>query len=546
MSLRNHKTRTTRKLRILIPTILAPECIAILKELPNVTVTVKPGLSGSAFARELQLADAVIIRSEHTLDARLIQNAPRLRVIARAGVGVENIDVAAASRQGIVVINAPGANSIAVAELTMAFMLALLRRIVGADRSVKSGEWQRSRFAGHELSGKTLGLLGFGRIGRAVSTRAQAFGMNVITFDPFIGQAASVAAQVKLVKLPELLRRADVISLHLPLTDKTRGLIGSAQLRRMKPTAILINAARGGVIDEAALQRALTSGQIAGCALDVFEDEPPADQWFSEMDNMIVTPHIGAATVESQTKVGIEIAHALRRALLDGVFQNAINLPVSDVSDLPRLQPHINLMERMGRLLRALESGACDAVTFELGAETIGEADLMVAAGLKGILSSEIATPVTLVNAAQLAKDRHLRVATIERDARGAKSPMAATIVLEGKFGRTKRRIVGEIENGQTPKIRQIDDFPLDLIPTGRVLFFDNRDRPGVIGAVGVVLGKAEINIASWVLGRRKRSGTALGVVTVDDPVPPSVIKELRALPNMGTVVQVDWNHEQI
>jgi len=528
--------------RVLIPTRLAPEGMAILKSTPRLSVISKPGLDVAGLSKALADADAVIIRSEHQFNAKLIKAAPQLRLIARAGVGVENVDLAAATARGIVVLNAPGANSIAVAELAMALMMALFRRIHLADRSLKDGAWDRSLFAGHELSGKVLGLVGFGRIGREVALRARAFGMDVIAYDPFITPAAAQAADISLVKLPELLTHADVVSLHLPLTDQTRHIIGAAQLKRMKPGAYVINTARGGIIDEGALKTALQRGTIAGCALDVFEHEPPNDRWFAGMDNVIVTPHLGAATTESQTKVSIEIAQAVCRALLEGIYQNAVNLPVGDISDLPRLQPYVDLVERMGRLLRALESGPCETLTIELGSASGGESRLMIAATLKGFLSAEVEETITLVNAAQTAAERHLKVATVDRSNMEAHT---ATIALEGQFGKKKRRIVGVAETGRTPKITAIDEFPLDLIPSGRVLIFTNQDRPGVIGAAGVVLGRAKINIASWVLGRRHRGGTALGIVTVDDPVPAAVIRELSDLPHMADVVQVTWDERE-
>lgn len=527
-----------RAWRILVPTRLAPEGLAILRAIPGARVDSRPGIKGAVFAKALATADAVVIRSEHKLDARTIKVGKRLRLIARAGVGVENVDLQAAGARGIVVINTPAANSIAVAELVMAMMLALARKIAAADRAVKSGGWNRSAYAGHELFGKTLGLIGFGRIGRAVAHRAAAFGMDVITFDPFISPAAAEAAEVRLVKLPVLLRDADVVSLHLPLSDATRGLIGAAQLRRMKPSALLINAARGGIVDETALARALRAGRIAGCGLDVYASEPPADRWFAGMDNVIATPHLGALTSESQTKVGIEIADAVRLALTEGVYRNAVNLPIADASDLPRLQPYIDLAERMGRLLRALGAGPVNALTLELGAQTTSESKIVAASALKGLLSAELDEPVTLVNAQAIAASRHLEVAVVDH---GAKADEATQMTMTGRFGRQKHRVVGVVESGDQLKIRQIDDFGLDISPEGRVLVFTNRDRPGVIGAAGAVLGHANINIASWILGRRRRGGKALAVVTVDDPVPAVVLKELGTLPNMENVTQVDW-----
>ena len=526
--------------RILIPTRLAQEGVEHLTKTPGFKVDFHPGLKGDALRRAIANADAVIIRSDNRLDRPTLKAAKRLRLIGRAGVGVENVDLQAASERGIVVLNTPAANSIAVAELTMAMMLTLARKIVPADRSVKAGRWEKSAFAGHELHGKTLGLVGFGRIGREVARRAASFGMDVVAFDPFVTPAAATAAGVRLVKLPELIRTADVISLHLPLNDKTRGLLGKAQLWKMKPSALLINASRGGIVDEHALHQALKSNRIAGCALDVYETEPPENRWFSEMENVVVTPHLGASTEESQTKVALEIAESVRLALAEGIYVSPVNLPVSDPSRLPEVLPFLELSERLGVLLRALEDGPCSAITVELGAQTISEAGVIQASALKGFLSGETDSPITLVNSTSVAIERHIRLAVADQSSQAAGT---AKITIEGRFGRRARRVAGSVDPGHKGRIRLIDDFPIDLAPEGRVLIFTNRDRPGVIGAVGGILGEAQINIAAWLLGRKKRGGTALGVVAIDDPVPAPILKALSSLPNMGRVVQVDWGN---
>jgi D-3-phosphoglycerate dehydrogenase len=524
--------------RILIPTRLAQEGVAHLTNAPGFKVDFRPGLKGDALRKAIAKADAVIIRSDNRMDRPTIKAATRLRIIGRAGVGVENVDLQAASERGIVVLNTPAANSIAVAELTMAMMLTLSRKIVAADRSVKAGRWEKSAFAGHELNGKTLGLVGFGRIGREVARRAASFGMNVVAFDPFVTEAAAAVAGVKLAKLPDLIRTADVISLHLPLNDKTRGLIGKTQLGKMKSSALLINASRGGIVDENALQQALKSKQLAGCALDVFETEPPTNRWFAEMENVVVTPHLGASTEESQTKVALEITESVRLALAEGIYVSPVNVPIADPSRLPEVLPFIGLAEKLGVLLRSLEDGPCGAITVELGAKSIGESRVIQASILKGVLSGETDAPITLVNSPMVAAERHIRLAVVDHSSQANE---AATIAVVGKFGRRTRRVAGLVDPGRVGRIRSIDDFAIDLIPDGRALIFTNQDRPGVIGAVGGILGEAQINIAAWLLGRKKRGGTALGVVTIDDLVPGPIVKQLSSLPHMGRVVQVDW-----
>ena len=532
------KSSGSSKWRILIPTALSPEGVEILKSEPSFEIDLQPGLNGAGLLKALETADAVVIRSEHQIDAKTIAAAPNLRLVARAGVGVENVDLDACTARGIVVLNTPAANSIAVAELTMAMMLALSRKIVAADNSVKAGKWEKGRFGGHELFGKTLGLVGFGRIGREVALRAQSFGMRVIAYDPFVTEAAARASNVTLMDLNDVVAAGDVISLHLPLNDKTRNLIDAAMIKRMKDTALLVNAARGGIIDERALAEAMEEGRIAGCALDVFEKEPPENHWFDAHDNVVVTPHLGASTAESQTKVAIEIAEAVRRAFVEGVYVNAVNLPIADPSDLPRLLPYLKLAERIGLLLRMMGSGACDSITLELGAQTHHESRLTTAATLKGFLSPQTDAAITMVNAMTIAVERHVKVAVIDQS---ANEDLANTIAVEAKIGAQTHRAVGVIEHGSTLRLRQIDEFPLDIAPTGRVLIFTNQDRPGVIGAVGALLGIAKVNIASWNLGRKQRGGTALGIVAVDDPVPQTVIDELGKLPHLGHIVQVDW-----
>jgi D-3-phosphoglycerate dehydrogenase len=307
----------------------------------------------------------------------------------------------------------------------------------------------------------------------------------------------------------------------------------------MKRTALLINASRGGIVDETALKAALDAKKLAGCALDVYETEPPTNRWFADMENVVVTPHLGASTTESQTKVALEIAESVRLALAEGIYVSPVNLPISDPAHLPDVLPFIALAERLGVLLRALEDGACSAITLELGARTMTESKVMQASVLKGILSGETDVPVTLVNAPLVATERHVRLAVVDRSSHSDES---ATISIEGKFGRRTRRVSGVVDPAGQGRIRSIDEFTTDLAPEGRVLIFTNRDRPGVIGATAGVLGKANINIAAWLLGRKKRGGTALGLVSVDDPVPGPIIKKLGALPNMGKVVQVDWS----
>ncbi|HUF13764.1 MAG TPA: phosphoglycerate dehydrogenase [Longimicrobiales bacterium] len=499
------------------------------------------GLSGEALARALAAADAVIVRSETRITADVLPTGGRLRVIGRAGVGVDNIDVQAATARGVAVMNAPAGNTISAAELTFALLLAAVRRVAEADRSLREGRWERGRFKGAELSGKVLGLVGAGRIGSAVAHRARAFGMSVIASDPYLPAERAQALDIEPVELDELLARADVITLHVPLTDATRGLIGVAQMARMKPGAVIVNAARGGVVDELALARALTGGHLGAAALDVFEEEPlSANHPLRQAPRLVMTPHLGASTAEAQHNVAIEIAEAVRDALALGDLGRALNAPAIGGEAFRQVRPLMALAERLGMLAQALAVGAPRTVEVRYGgAQEHALAALAastVAGFLGGILGREA---VNVVNAMYLAEGRGLAV-SMTRAAPEADYPEQVEVRVTSAEGGT--RVAGALLGESHERIVRIDDFHVDVRPAGTLIVLRNRDVPGVIGRVGTLLGEAGINIAEYHQARIESGGAALAAISVDGRPDASVLTRLTALPEVegARVVALD------
>ena len=488
----------------------------------------RTGLTGEALAEALEEVDAVIVRSETRISAEVIPGGGRLRVIGRAGVGVDNIDVDAATARGVAVMNAPAGNTIAAAELTLALLLAAVRRVADADRSMREGRWDRGRFKGVELYGKTLGLVGAGRIGSTVAERARAFGMSVIAFDPYLTPERAQALGMEPVDLAALLERADVVTLHVPLTDSTRGLIGAQQLARMKKGAIIVNAARGGVVDEAALAAALESGHLGAAALDVFEEEPlPADHPLRSAPRLVLTPHLGASTAEAQHNVAVEIAEAVRDALLLGDLGRALNAPAVGGEALRKAQPLMHLAERVGALAHALASGAPRALEVRYGGAQDQALTALAPSAVAGFLRGIVGHgAVNVVNAMYLATQRGLEVSTT-RGAIDATFPEQIEMRVTSADGTT--RVAGALLGEKHERIVLIDDFRVDVHPSGTILVLRNRDVPGVIGRVGTLLGKAGVNIAEYHQARRESGGDALAAINVDGPLDASLIANIAA-----------------
>ena len=476
--------------------------------------------------------DALVVRSQTRVDAEVLQAAaPRLSVIGVASIGTDKIDLEAATRAGVMVVNAPTGNTIAAAEHTMALMLALLRKIPSADASVRRGEWERSAHVGSELRGKTLGIIGLGKIGKAVARRANAFEMRVLAHDPYLTAEQATEAGARLVGLPELLLRADVITVHTPLTAQTRGLIGQAQLEAMKPGAFALNVARGGIVDEQALAEALASGQLAGAAVDVYSTEPMAgDNPLRAAPNLVLTPHLGASTGEAQERVGQEMAEQLVLALSGVTPPYAVNAPAVALDVAPRLRPYVELARRLAILARQLRSAPFDDVALTYAGEiSAWDGAPLRTAALAGLLEPVTDQRVNAVNADLVARERGL---TVSETPSGASDPWASLVILEvGSSQNTDAaavRLAGSTAHGR-PHLAGVDEFAIDAELGGSILVTRHHDRPGIVGTVGSLLAEAGVNISSLELSRLSAQGEAMMFVSVDDPVPPAVLERICA-----------------
>ncbi|UCF20219.1 MAG: phosphoglycerate dehydrogenase [Gemmatimonadota bacterium] len=528
--------------RVLLADEITARGLEILAAAEGLEVDDRSGISADELLKIIGGYEALIVRSRTKVTNEVIEAGERLKVLGRAGVGVDNIDIEAATRRGIVVLNAPGGNVISAAEHTLALMLALVRHVARADASLRRGEWERGRFRGIELHGKTLGLVGAGRIGAEVAKRAQAFGMKVMAFDPYLPRERAEQAGISLVDLQGLLETADVISIHTPLTDETKGLIGADQLSLMKPTAYLVNAARGGVIDEIALADALRGGRLAGAALDVFEQEPvPADHLLLQFENVLAVPHLGAATQEAQTSVGIEICESVRDALLENDFRAAVNVPELASRRYADLAPLIDLTHRLGRVLCGLSRGSHRAFEVRYAGTHESALRAVAAAGVRGLLCEVVAGPLTMVNALHVAADRGLAVRSSWLGATAAASEI---VELRLRTAEGTLVVAGVLLAGDHARITRIDEYRVDIQPRGTLIVLRNRDVPGVVGKVGSVLGEAGVNIAEYHQARREAGGAALAAIAVDGGVGHAVIERLAALPEVDGVWEIQLPEE--
>ena len=485
--------------------------------------------------------DALIVRSQTRVDADLLAAAaPRLSVVGVASVGIDRIDVEAATRAGVMIVNAPTGNTIAAAEHTMALMLALLRHVPGADASVRSGEWERGRYTGRELRGKTLGVIGLGKIGRAVARRAAGFEMRVIASDPFLTEDQAAEAGAKLVGMAELLHRSDVITVHTPLSAQTRNLIARPQLEATKPGAFVLNVARGGIVDESALADALTSGHLAGAAVDVYSSEPMApDNPLRVAPNLVLTPHLGASTAEAQDRVGLEMAEQVLMAIGGVTPPYAVNAPSVAPETQPRLRPYVELGHRLAVLARQLSTRAFDTVSITYAGEiAAGECAPIRTAALAGILEAVTDQRVNAVNADIVARERGL---TVREERTGASEPWASLVELAvGEAGNDPLLVLaGSTAHGR-PHLARVNGFEIDAELAGRMVVTRHRDQPGIVGAVGTLLADAGINISSLELSRLSEHGEAMMFVAVDDPLDQALIEHIRATPGMIEVGLVE------
>jgi D-3-phosphoglycerate dehydrogenase len=520
-------------MRILVSDPVAEDGVEYLRK--HAEVDVKTGLKPEDLIRIIPEYDALVVRSETKVTAPVIEAGSRLQVIARAGVGIDNIDVPAATRKGIVVVNAPTGNNIAAAEHTIGMMLALARNIPQANGSVKGGAWQRSRFMGVELRGKVLGVVGLGKIGTEVARRAQGLEMQVIVYDPYLSAEHARRLGLEALALDELLARADFVTFHVPLTPQTKGLVGVEQLRKMKPSARLINCARGGIIDEAALVEALDNGIVAGAALDVFTQEPlPPDSPLLKSDKLIVTPHLGGSTFEAQVGVAMDAAEQIVAVLNGQSARYAVNAPVILPEAAAILQPYMELIGKLGNIATQLSEGQLLSIEVTYAGEISGfDTSPLKAMAIKGLLQPVLDEPLNLVNAPVIAKSRGLKVVERKTDEVANYSNLV-TIQLDTE--RSSHVVSGTLMFGE-PHLVRVDKYWLDVALTGgHMLFSYHRDRPGMIGHVGSVLGDSDVNISFMAVGRLAPRGEALMAIGVDEPVRPELVERLLAVPDIYAI----------
>ena len=517
--------------RILVADPLAEDGLERLRRAGDVTVVSK--LPEAELIQRIPDFDALVVRSETRVTAPVLEAGRRLRVVGRAGVGVDNIDVPAATRKGILVVNAPRGNIVAAAEHTIALLFALARWVPQADASVKRGEWTRSKFVGTEVRGKTLGVIGLGNVGSEVAKRAHGVEMEVVAFDPVVSVERAELFNVELVTLSELLERADFISIHVPLVEANRDLIGAPELALMKKTARLINTARGGIVDEAALHDALKSGVIAAAAADVFVSEPPGDNPLLALPNFIATPHIGASTAEAQVSVAFDVAEEVAAVLAGDLPRFAVNAPALPPEELAYLRPFADLTERLAALHGQLFGGRVSAIELDFEGELAEhDVNLLVASAVKGVLQPFTEDRINAVNARLIAANRGVRL--VERRSR-SHSSYASLVTVRMQ----EHEIAGTVLMSE-PRAVRIDSFRVDLVPEGRFLVSRHSDQPGVVGRVGTILGEHDVNIASMQVGRDAPRGNAMMILAVDDRVPPEVLSRLREVPGMSDLRYVE------
>ncbi|MEM1410039.1 MAG: phosphoglycerate dehydrogenase [Pseudomonadota bacterium] len=514
--------------KVVISDKLGEDAVRIL-EARKIDVQFDPGLGKDPAALKAALddADGIAIRSATKMTAEMIAAAPKLKVIGRAGIGVDNIDIDAATAAGVAVMNTPFGNAVTTAEHAIAMMFAVSRRIPQADVSTKLGKWEKSKFMGRELFGKTLGLVGCGNIGGIVASRAQGLKMKVIAFDPFLSQEKAETLGVELVDMPDLLARADFVTLHTPLTDKTRNIIGREALKVIRPGAYIINCARGGLVDESALLEALDDGRVAGAALDVFEVEPATENPLFGHENVVVTPHLGASTQEAQENVAVQIAEQIADYLLTGAVQNALNMPSVSAEEAPRLRPFIDLGEKLGSLCGQLASGAITDISVRMAGyvATLQAAPIMSAV-ISAALRPQLAT-VNAVNAASLAKDRGISILEEKTE----KSPnFGSTLTVTVSTASESFAATGALFGGE-PRIVRVGDVRLESSLAPCMLYVVNEDKPGFIGSLGDLLREEGINVATFNLGRREAGGEAIALIALDGCLDDEPIEKISALP---------------
>jgi D-3-phosphoglycerate dehydrogenase len=526
-------------MKVLISDNLHSDGVAILEGHPNIEVVNKPGMSPDQLKEAIKDADALIIRSATKVTADVIDAAPRLKVVGRAGTGLDNVDIPAASKRGIVVMNTPGGNSITTAEHAISLMLALARNIPQAAASMREGKWEKKKFQGQEIFNKTLGVIGLGRIGSIVADRGLGLKMRVLGYDPFLTPDAIGALGVEPAKLDELLARSDYITIHTPKTKETAKLLDKSAFKKMKPGVRIINCARGGLVNEEALMEALKDGRVAGAALDVYDPEPPKEDWpMRQSPNVIFTPHLGASTEEAQANVAVAISEQILEYLLYGTIKNAVNAPSVTREILNQIRPYLTLAEALGSFQAQITDGPINALTVSYVGEVSNvDTKALTHSVLKGLLTPVVGDEVNYVNAPLLAQSRGIHV-TEEKVA--SAEDFTSLIRLTVRVDMEQFSVAGTIFGKYEPRLVRIDKFRLEAIPEGHMLFIYNTDRPGVIGAIGTTIGRHKINISRMIVGQEKERGQNIILLTTDTPLTPECLKDVEALEHVAMARQLE------
>ena len=515
-------------MKIIVTDEVTGEGLALLQADPRISLDIRLGLAREDLHACIGEYDAIITRSGTTVDRALLDAAVNLKIVARAGVGIDNVDVDYASSKGVIVVNAPFGNTNSAAEHTLALLLSACRHIPAASASLKAGEWKRAKFTGVELKGKTAGVIGLGKVGGRVGTRLKAFECEVLGCDPYISAKRGQDLGVRLVDLAELCRSCDIITVHTPLNDETRGMIGAEQVKLMKDGVILLNVARGGILDEAVLLSALQSGKVSLAAVDVWSEEPPATDTLKQLiaqERLVVTPHLGANTQEAQVNVAIDVSKEILAYLDKAPLENAVNLPRFDPAVMDQMRPYFKLMAVLSEFGLQLMKGNLDRVTFGFsGAIAHQDCSPLTVSGLAALLDRATDQPVNMVNA-NLVAERMGLVVEERKSTQGGAFSNLVTLTLEGATG--TRVVSGTLFEG-APRIVGLRDYTMDFLPEPHMLLLSYQDRPGMIGKIGTVLGQHDINIAFMNLGRREKKGEAMVILSVDSPVPAAVVAELQ------------------
>ncbi|HZG95200.1 MAG TPA: phosphoglycerate dehydrogenase [Mycobacteriales bacterium] len=511
---------------MLVAEELAPSAIEVLAG--DFDVVHVDGADRSRLLPALADVDAVLIRSATKIDAEALAAAPRLKVVARAGVGLDNVDVPAATKAGVMVVNAPLSNIVSAAELAVGLLIASARNIAPANQALKAGQWQRSKYSGVEIYEKTVGVVGLGRIGVLVAQRLSAFGVRLIAYDPYVSTARAAQIGVRLVTLDDLLRESDFITIHLPKTPETVGLIGERELQLVKPGVRIVNAARGGLVDEHALALAIKEGRVGGAGVDVFSSEPCTDSPLFEFESVVVTPHLGASTDEAQDKAGTAVARSVRLALRGEFVPDAVNVQAGGVV-AEEIRPGLPLVEKLGRVFTGLAGGVAASLTVDVRGEIAAyDVKVLKLAALKGVFADVVEEPVTYVNAPLLAEERGVEV---QLTTDGESPDYRNLLAVRGTLASGEQISVSGTLSGtkQIEKLTEVCGFDIDVTFAPHLAFFRYDDRPGIVGSVGRILGDADVNIANMQVGRREQGGEALMVITVDSAIPPAVVDDITA-----------------